>query len=583
MRILKVSTYIATILIACSSTPALAATAINASTTTLSHQQILTYLLKADMAMQRNMPEQALENYLIVAQYTHDSQVAQLATEIAIQNQNPTKAEIAAEIWANAAPNELQAQLVATTLFISSDTAKAFRFLNNAFELNNPDMDQSLLLILNQLSIEGQKNLTSLIFKIALQRKNDPYAQLCAAQIAAAQLDIDSAKKQVQLALKLKPDLTSAIELNAKIISYNTKNDNTALKYLGQQVKKYPNNAELRFFYITALLDNDETAQALPNLNILTKDKIYGGEAYITMGEIYIGQDKISLATETIKNALTFTDSSDKAKFYLGQLAEYTKDNTAAIKWYEGVSENSEFQTQAYLRAAYIYSVAGNYSDALDLLQNANPTSFDDQKQLLLTQIDILIDSNEYDKALDNSNKVLEIIPQDIDFLYARSVVYGLQNNTKDAETDLRSILELDPDNANALNALGFTLSNQPTRINEAMPLIQKAISLNPENPAYLDTMGWLLFKMGKNQDSIAMLEKAYKMSGDNEIAAHLGEVLWSSGKQDAAKRVWKQGMMSSQDTTVIKKTMQRLKVPTTDLQTPTASNLNKAKVKAAN
>ncbi len=583
MRILKVSTYIAAILVTCSYTSAFAAAIVNTPQTTLSHQQILTYLLKADLAMQRNMPEQALENYLIVAQYTHDAQVAQLATEIAIQNQNFTKAAIAAEIWANAAPKELQAQLVATTLFVSSNSDKALIFLNNAFQINNPDIDQNLLAILNQLSIEGQKKLTSLVFKIALQRKNDPYAQLSAAQIAAAQLDIDSAQKQIELALKLKPDLTSAIELNAKIISYNTKNDKAALTYLEQQIKKYPNNGELRFFYITALLDNDQTAKAISNLNILTKNKIYGGEAYITMGEIYIEQDKIPLATETIKHALTFTDSADKAKFYLGQLAEYTKNNIEAIKWYEGVSENSEFQTQAYLRAAYIYSLVGNYSDALDLLQNANPTSFDDQKQLLLTQIDILIDSDEYDKSLENINKVLEIIPQDIDFLYARSIVYGLQNNIKDSEKDLRTILEIDPDNANALNALGFTLSNQPSRISEAMPLIQKAINLNPENPAYMDTMGWLLFKMGRTQDSITMLEKAYKISGDNEIAAHLGEVLWSSGKKDAAKEVWKKGLTSTQNTTIIKETMQRLKVPATELQIPTASNLQPANVKAAN
>lgn len=582
MRILKVSTYIAITLIACSCASSFAATAGNAPQQ-LSHQEILTYLLKADLAMQRNLPDVALENYLIVAQHTHDPQVAQLATEIAVQNQTPAKASAAAEIWANADPNELQAQLVATTLFISSNPEKAQIFLNNAFQINNPNIDQHLLLILNQLSPEGQKNLTSLVFKIASQRKTDAYAQLSAAQIAASQLDIDNAKQYLQLALKLQPELTSAIELNAKIISYNTKSDKAALAYLDQQVKKFPKNGELRYFYITALLDNDQITQALPNLNILTKDKLYGGEAYITMGEIYIGQDKISLAKDTIKNALTFPESADKAKFYLGQLAEYTKDNSQAIKWYESVSEDSEFQTQAYLRAAYIYSVAGNYSDALDLLQNANPTSFDDQKQLLLTQIDILIDSNDYDKALENANKVLEIIPDDPDFLYARSIIYGLQNNNKDAEKDLRSILAMDPENANALNALGFTLSNQPARMNEAMALLQKAISLNPENPAYMDSMGWLLFKMGRNQDSITMLEKAYKMSGDNEIAAHLGEVLWSTGKKDAAREVWKQGLASAQDASIIQETMKRLNVPPAELKTPATSSLQPAKVKAAN
>jgi predicted negative regulator of RcsB-dependent stress response len=95
--------------------------------------------------------------------------------------------------------------------------------------------------------------------------------------------------------------------------------------------------------------------------------------------------------------------------------------------------------------------------------------------------------------------------------------------------------------------------------------------------------MGWLLFKMGRIQDSIAILEKAYKMSGDNEIAAHLGEVLWNSGKKDAANEVWKKGLASNQDSSIIKETMQRLKVPTQQIQTPAASNLQPLKVKAAN
>lgn len=547
----------------------------------LSHQEILTYLLKADMAAQRNMVEEALDNYLIVAKYTHDPQVAQLATEMAVQAQSPAKALDASEIWANSQPEDLQAQLVAATLFISTEPTKATVFLNNAFNIKNPEIDQHLLMVLNQLAPPGQKNLTTAVVKLAEERKKDPYAQLAAAQLSASQMDITAADKFVQAALKIQPNLTNAIELNAKIIRFKMNDDKPALAYLEQQVQKFPTNAELRLFYITALLDNEQTAKAMPQLVTLTKDKNYGGEAYITMGEIYVSEDKINQADEAIKKALPFSASADKAKFYLAQIAEFKKDNIAAIKYYEDIGEESEYHTQGFLRAAYLYSLAGNYDDALDILQSAAPTTFDDQKQVLLTEIDILIEAKNIDKALDNCNKVLAIIPEDADFLYARSIVYGLMNKPSEAEKDLRAILVLDPNNANALNALGFTLANQPSRLKEALPFLQKALSQNPENPAFLDSMGWLMYKMGRIQEAITMLEKAYKISGENEIAAHLGEVLWNSGKKDAAKEIWSKALASAQDPKAIHDTLARLKVPMTELQP--ISTKGKAKVKTTN
>lgn len=533
----------------------------------LSRQEILSYLLKADMAIQRNMPEEALKNYLIVAKSTLDPQVAQLATEMAVQTQSVNDAMTAAEIWANGQPQDLQAQLVATTLFINADESKALKFLNNAFAVNNPDIDQHLLMIFNQLSETGQKNLTNAIDKIAASRKDDAYAQLTAAQIAAVQTDIKNASMYVEKALKIQPDLTNAIELNAKIIRFKANDDKPALAYLEKQVQKFAQNAELRLFYITALLDNQDIKKAMPQLVILTKDKQYGGEAYITMGEIYVSEEKINDAEDAIKKALHFPNSDDKAKFYLGQIAEFKKENSTAIKYYEDISEASEYHTQGFLRAAYLYALAGNYDDALDILQSSSPSSFEDQKQILLTEIDILIDAKSYDRALDTANKVIAVIPEDVDFLYARSVTYTLLNKPKDAEQDLRAILVIDPNNANALNALGFTLANQPARVKEALPFLQKALASNPENPAFLDSMGWLMFKMGRNDEAIKILDKAYKISGNNEIAAHLGEVLWSTGKKDDAKAIWRKALASAQDPSAIHDTLTRLKIPLGELQ----------------
>ncbi len=587
---IKASTYIATItiIISCSAAWALATSKSNdgnevsiasnvsdnpnskqANSKPLTEQEILTHLLMAEMAEQRNMLDVALDNYFLVAKQTKDPQVAQLATQLAVELEKPNKALEAANIWATSAPEDIQAQLVALSLYVNVDVDKTGLFLERAFAIKQPDLDQHLLMIFEKLPPNAQNNLTAAMYKVADKSPQDPTIQLAAAQISAVQLDIESATKRVNAALKLQPDLTGAIELNAKLIRYGAKDDNSALNYLSKQVTKFPKNSSLKMFYVSALIDNNEFGKATPILESLSKDAQFGGDALITLGEIYISKNNYPLATATIKRALPFPGSVDKARFYLGQLSELNNKNADAIQWYEQIDESSEFQTSAFLRAAYLYSLSGEYSQALSTLQNANPETFDDQKQVLLTEIDILIDANQLDQALDNSNRLIGILPDDIDFLYARSVVLGLLNKNAESERDLRLIISIDPNNANALNALGFTLANQPNRVNEAMPFLEKALALNPDNPAFMDSMGWLLYKLGRNQEAIAMLEKAYKLSGDPEIAAHLGEVLWANGNREAAKSIWKKGLASANDNKLIQQTMDRLKVPVAELTTP--------------
>lgn len=592
MKNIKASLFFITMLIAFSSDPVVAANikerhvptsvAVPADSN-MTHQEIVSHLLIGEMSLQRDMPETTLDNFLKVAKATKDPEVAQLATEIAIQLQDSQKALTASEIWANAAPEDIQAQLVAVTLFINADPTKAQNFLQNAFNTQNPDLDQHLLVIVNKLSEQGQKNLSDIINKIADSNATNAYAQLAAAQLAAIQLNITEANKRLNAALKIKPDLTNGIELNAKLIRHEKNDDKPALAYLEQQVNKYPKNSDLRMFYVTALTDNNMTAKAIPQLQTLSKDKVYGGDALIMLGEIYIIENKVTQAEATIKQALKFENSADKASYYLGQMAEYNNKNTDAIGWYENVSELSEYHIPAYLRAAYLYSSTGDYTKAMSTLQNSSPNTFSDQKQILLTEIDVLIDAKNYDEALNNANEALAVLNDDVDFLYARSVTYGLMHKDVEAEKDLRAILELDSNNANALNALGFTLANQPAKIAEAKLLLEKAISLNPDNPAFMDSMGWLLFKMGKNQEAIQMLTDAYKLSGDNEIAAHLGEVLWNQGNKDAAKDVWKKALLSSAiNQEAINNTLTRLNVTLTDVKKPALTKTTPVKAKAA-
>jgi Flp pilus assembly protein TadD len=127
------------------------------------------------------------------------------------------------------------------------------------------------------------------------------------------------------------------------------------------------------------------------------------------------------------------------------------------------------------------------------------------------------------------------------------------------AEARLKRLIELKPDDAQALNALGYTLVDRTTRAEEGRALIEKALKLSPDDPFILDSMGWALFKLGRYDEAETYLRRALANRSDAEIAAHLGEVLWIKGERDRAKEVWAAQLQASPDHPVLLETVKRL------------------------
>ncbi len=128
------------------------------------------------------------------------------------------------------------------------------------------------------------------------------------------------------------------------------------------------------------------------------------------------------------------------------------------------------------------------------------------------------------------------------------------------AEEDLRQVLKYQPNNANALNALGYTLADRTDRFEEAYDLITQALNIEPSNPAILDSMGWVQYRLGNYEEAELRLREALKAFPDDEIAAHLGEVLWVTGETEQAEIIWQQGLEINPDSKIIPNVMQRLK-----------------------
>jgi tetratricopeptide (TPR) repeat protein len=178
---------------------------------------------------------------------------------------------------------------------------------------------------------------------------------------------------------------------------------------------------------------------------------------------------------------------------------------------------------------------------------------------LWLLEVKLLSLVQEKEKMMDSLNQAIAAFPDDDQLLYARAMNLDTEDNLIAMEADLRKILEHKPDNAIALNALGYTLADKTNRLAEAFLLIQKAHTLEPENPAILDSLGWVLFKLGKREEALVYLLKAFQGYQDGEVAAHLGEVLWSLNQKTEAFEVWLNVLNKNPEHPILLETIQRL------------------------
>jgi tetratricopeptide (TPR) repeat protein len=193
----------------------------------------------------------------------------------------------------------------------------------------------------------------------------------------------------------------------------------------------------------------------------------------------------------------------------------------------------------AQMRIALVKAVKGRADEAIAFLDKVVPEDDEQRFSLARAKGEILTDKNRYADAMQVYDAALAKGEFHSDLLYTRAMLAERMGRVDVLEKDLRTILAREPDNAQALNALGYTLADSTQRYDEALTLISRALELSPKDFYVLDSMGWVLYRLGRFDEAIGYLHKAREMRNDPEVAAHLGEVLWAKGDRDAARKTW--------------------------------------------
>ena len=518
------------------------------------------HILLGEIAGQSGQMAASAQTYLEAARISSDPRVAQRAMQIALYAHDEVRAQQAAERWLTLQPDSLEPRQALSMLYLRAgridESIAQFDHLIRASSKGNSD--QLFVQIAVLLSREPNKAAALKVMQgLVAKHETDPYAQLSLSQLAAMAQDMDLAERAVARALALKPDWSEALVMRAQIQAARGDVE-AALSGLRQALESHPKNADMRLNYARLLVQAKRPNDAREQFQRLAREVPNDADVQYALGLLALDAGQPTGATTYFKRLLKLGKHVDEARYYLGRIAEDKRLYPEALNWY-GQVEQGEHQPEAEMRIAVLLAKRGDLDTArnrLHALQEQNPAL---ATRVTLVEGELLVNAERQTEAMALYDQALQREPDNNELLYARALLAEKMDHLDILERDLRAILKADPENALALNALGYTLADRTTRFVEAEELIKRALVQLPNDPAVLDSMGWVQFRLGHHAEALKYLRQAYAVNDDAEVAAHLVEVLWASGDQAEARRLGKKVLKDNPDSKALKNLMQRI------------------------
>ena len=407
--------------------------------------------------------------------------------------------------------------------------------------------------------MRGSQAGLALVERLAADYPTLPEAQFAVAQAAASIGRNEAAVAALQKADALRPGWEPAALLRAQILDQTSHAD--ALAFMREFLKAHADAREVRLAYARVLVSANHFDEARAEFTRLTRDFPRNAEVDFAAGLLSLQMGDAKAAHGFLTQTLEYNPRDPAAVYYyLGQAAEQMKQPEAAGAYYAGVT-GGNYLVPARARQATLLVEAGRPDEASALLKATRGGNDAQNVRLIQAQAEVLRGSKHYRAAYDVLSEGLKRYPDSADLLYDHAMAAEKIDKLDVLEADLRRVIVLRPMDAQAYNALGYTLADRRTgRLAEAIVLLDKALALSPDDPFILDSVGWAQFRSGNLTRAQEYLERAFKARPDPEIAAHLGEVLWARGQRDEANKLWQGSLQSHPQNEVLLETMRRFK-----------------------
>ena len=524
--------------------------------------ETLFLLLLGEIAGARGEIGVSMDAYIEIARQTRDPRIAQRATEIALFARDIDTAAEAARLWVDTDPASDQARRVlASVLATGGERLNEVQLHLARILAENPDdLEQNLLGLNRALSRLPDKT----VVRSIVQRLTEPYMTQPAAHFARAQAAVGTedglgALIAIDKALELRPDWEIAVMFKAQLL-VQLDSGGQAVDLLADYLERHPDDQQARLTYARTLVSVSAFEEARDEFAHLLDRSPGDIDLLYALALVSSQIGEYVTAAHLFERALNAGHpEANHIRLSLGRIAEEQERLDKARYWYGEVTPSHQY-LDAQIRISVLLAQQGLLEQAREHLHAIAPESDIEARRLLLAETMLLREASRYRDAFDLVESALRDDPESADLLYESAMLAERLDRIQLMETRLRTLIALDPDHAHAYNALGYTFADRNIRLDEAEELIVRALELSPDDPFILDSMGWILYRKHDHAGALEHLERAYSIRPDPEIAAHLGEVLWSLERHDDALRIWTEALAEHPDNDTLNETVQRLR-----------------------
>lgn len=521
--------------------------------------------LAGELALQREDMPNASRHLLSAARLARDPLAAERAMKVALLNKDLVTAREAGALWVELEPEELNVhQLNVVLAMRSGDDDTALTHLERIVELGAEGESRGFLAAMTaSLQDKDTEYADRLMARLVEAHPDEPEAMYVLALMATMTEHYPQASERVDRLLQMAPDLVRGIALKARILLAQERKD-AAKAVLEDGIERAPGDSSLRAAYARMLLEMNDAEAAYEQYRKLLELNPKDLETVYLLGMLALQRDNAEDARTWFGQLYRAGVRRDDSAFYLGWTSEIggdksDKDLAEALDWYQKVESGSN-HSEARKRIAII-TARTDLDAAREILVRLRDEAADREAviKLYLVEAELVGEYGSEQGVMALYDEALAQSPDNLDLLYSRAMYAISKDDLQGLERDLRRVIELDPKHTNALNALGYSLTDHSDRLEEALELINRAHELEPDSPAILDSMGWVRFHLGELEEARSYVEQALELSNDGEIASHLGEIYWTLGDQENARRIWGEALKREPDNEYLNKTLQRL------------------------
>ena len=517
-------------------------------------------LLVAEVAGYRGEYSTALEKYVDMALKTRDAGVAQRAAMLAVYLKRYEEALTTSKIWVEQEPDSIEARrYLSEQLLRIGDMEQAIVHMEAIKNLGGLANFESFAYSAANMDDKGREVLLEAMSRMLAEYPGDEQLMFSKAVLLEQSGQLEEA---LQLANQL---LVSKKDINVIVLKVNALKDllrtDEALIFLESTLEELADKRRLRLIYARMLFEAERLVDAEKQYEQVHRQAPNDSDILFALALISMEQGKDESAKGYLNQMIRFNRRANEAHYYLGSIADKNDKIPQAISEYKMVGPGREYLA-AQVRIAALLADQDRLDDARAHLENQRANNPERYNRLVMIEGQLLSERGHEAEFFELLEMVIQKQPENVELLYFRAMTGQSLGRLDVLEQDLLRVIEIDPGNADAMNALGYTLADQTDRHDEALILIERALEIKPNEAAFIDSLGWVQYRLENYKDAVTNLRKALSLFDNDEVAAHLGEVLWVSGEQQEARNVWQKALDARPDSDILKRVIKRFVAP---------------------